>query len=81
MKTIENTVAFGNFKPGDQLLIPDNAEFDNSYFKLVTPPDDKPVVTPVVPNPEVDVTVNVEVPSDGTKPEVEVTTTEPETKE
>ena len=66
---IENTVAFGNFVPGDRVLIPDGAEFDHSYFKAVAdnPPDDKPVDPPKPvdkpdeePSVEVDITVDVE---------------------
>lgn len=56
MKTIENTLAFGNFKPGDQLCIPDEADFDHFHFAEVvenpepTPvEDDSPVKTDEVP--------------------------------
>lgn len=29
--------AFGNFKPGDEVEVPDGAEFDGYYFELVKP--------------------------------------------
>lgn len=39
---IRCTHPFGNFKPGDELDIPDNAKFDTFYFEVapvpVTPP-------------------------------------------
>jgi hypothetical protein len=76
MQTIENTIAFGNFKPGDQLAIPDGADFDHYYFKAV--PADPPVApdppadpTPVDPPAEevidVEVTVDVEPTPETTK--------------
>jgi hypothetical protein len=43
---IVNIEVFGNFKPGDQVELPDNATFDSFYFKPVKVADNAPV-TPV----------------------------------
>lgn len=32
---IVNIVPFGNFKPGDEVEIPDGSEFDRGHFKEV----------------------------------------------
>lgn len=38
---------FGNFKPGDEVEIPDGAKFDTSYFQVAPTP-----VTPPAPAPQ-----------------------------
>jgi len=77
---IECVKPFGIRVPGDQQIIPDDAQFDHYYFREVpdsTDNDNPPTPTPPV-NPEIEVTVDVELIPDGT-PNVEViTSTEPE---
>lgn len=36
------TAKFGNFKPGDEVEVPDGARFDHAYFEAVTQPDKTP---------------------------------------